>query len=176
MTAGNGRRPAGRLTGLYEPFSWALLRAPLLPANDAVVADDPRIRAAIAEASPDLRQALDRSTVPSSRKAARVQERLLRYVIRMRTRSTPFGLFSGVALVRWGAVTDLTIAAGNPRTRTRPDMGWLSDFIDDLEQDPGIRRLLRLRANEALLTHGGRVFAAGESDEVSVRATRPCVR
>jgi hypothetical protein len=60
--------------------------------------DDPRVQAAIGVASADLAAALAR-TRPGDPKAPRVRRKLLRYLIRMRARPTPYGLFAGVALV-----------------------------------------------------------------------------
>ena len=63
--------------------------------------------------------------------------------IRMSTRPTPFGMFAGVALARFGEATDLRIGAGAIRTRTRPDMGWLLAFVAGLEERPRSPRAAR---------------------------------
>ena len=49
---------------------------------------------------------------PSSdgRDAARAEAKLLRYLIRMSNRPTPYGLFAGVALGQWAECTDLALA------------------------------------------------------------------
>ena len=111
-------------------------------------------------------------TPPDDRQARRVRGKLLRYLIRMSTRPTPYGLFAGVGLVGWGAETDVTLAAEPPRTRTRADMEWLLDLVTSLERDPKVRLGLRLVANSAVTLRGGRAFARSDSGPVvSVRAT-----
>ncbi|MFI1154947.1 lantibiotic dehydratase [Streptomyces sp. NPDC020817] len=167
---------------VYRPLDWAMIRAPLLPA-DAVAAagpppcggsllpDDVRARLAVLVASRDLSDALER-TSPDGRAAARVRGKLVRYLIRMSTRPTPYGLFAGVGLVRWADATDLALAATPMRTRTRPDMEWLSDLVGSLEQDPAVRAGLRLVTNPATFLRAGRLWLVGGSAvDASVRTT-----
>jgi lantibiotic biosynthesis protein len=190
-----GRRRSPRpAQPLYEPLDWTLVRGPLLPVEDylalgetvaeggsrlaAAVSQDPRIRRAIAVGSLDLMAALAR---PSDAKAAaRREAKLLRYLIRMSTRPTPYGLFAGVALARWGPATDLEFGT-DPRARARPDMAWLLSLVLTLEARPEVRRELGLLANPAAWVRTGRVFLAeqaptgdraGWGPAVSVRATK----
>ncbi|MEV0390024.1 lantibiotic dehydratase [Nonomuraea sp. NPDC050643] len=164
---------------LYTPMDWALVRAPLLPVGAAAQAGrpgdpacllpgDPAVVAAVQVASTDLAAALAR-TAPGHPKAHRIGRKLLRYLIRMSTRPTPFGLFAGVALADWGQCTDLALAKEAPRTRTRPDMGWLTDLVAGLEDDPEIRAGLLLVADRSVLVRAGRAFSADGA--ASVRAT-----
>ena len=76
----------------------------------------------------------------------------------MSTRPTPYGLFAGVALAAWGPRTDLALGPGRPRTRTRPDMGWLLRVVLELENRPEVRTRLCYVANAAALERAGRVF------------------
>jgi hypothetical protein len=117
---------------LFEPLPWAVLRAPLAPVEayprgrteggdlQTLLAADPIARTAIAVASESLDAALERAP-RSSREALKLQRKVLRYVIRMCTRPTPFGLFAGVGLVEWGSTTSIRLADG-VRTRSRPDI------------------------------------------------------
>jgi thiopeptide-type bacteriocin biosynthesis protein len=169
---------------LYEPLDWAVLRAPLLAAGDARHAEpppdadslmpaDPRIHAAIAVASRDLADAL-RTTRPCDDAGARKRMKLRRYLIRMSTRATPFGLFAGVGMIEWtSGASNVNLAAGPLLTRTRPDMAWLLEFVAALEADRGIRRHLPLVASSTITLRGDRVFTAATSTqtEVSVRAS-----
>jgi thiopeptide-type bacteriocin biosynthesis protein len=138
-------------------------------------ADDPLLARAVAVASEDLAAALARPGPPGGRTA----EALLRYRIRSATRPTPFGLFGGAAVGEWGTPTDLRIADGPRPTRTRPDMGWLADTVQAVEQRA--RRRLRLVANTCVFERDGRLHlsdrrAGGQAGpDVSVRAT-PVVR
>ncbi|MFD8790210.1 lantibiotic dehydratase [Streptomyces vinaceus] len=171
--------------GLYTPLQWALVRLPLLSVDEAICVNragdslapcDPRVRAAISVASSSLMDALIR-TRRDDWGAERIRAKLMRYLIRMSTRPTPFGLFSGVSLSEWGEVTDLALANCSPRTRTRPDMEWLLDFITALENDESIRPSLTLRLNPAFTTRGGRILLTRHSiSEVSVLDSPPIRR
>ncbi|MDQ4117141.1 MAG: lantibiotic dehydratase family protein, partial [Actinomycetota bacterium] len=160
--------PAAR----YVPLSPVLVRAPVLPvdaylalaagpdAADAPLAPtDPLVRAALAVASPELLEQLD-SLRPGTRDADRAAAALERYLIRMSTRPTPFGMFAAVGLADLGDETDLRVQSGPPRTRMRPDMEWLLRFVARLEDRPDVRRELRVTANPSAWTHGDRVLLA----------------
>jgi thiopeptide-type bacteriocin biosynthesis protein len=198
--------PPAATEPLYAPLDFVLVRAPLLPVeayqalsaaprrpDDAAPAapgplgaagaalQDPRVRPALAVGSPALLAALDRAEQGrlNRRDTARLRAKLLRYLIRMATRPTPYGLFAGVALGWWGRATDLALAATPGRTRTRPDMAWLLALVQQAEARIDVRRHLRLVANTAALRHGGRLFLAERAPPVesslepvvSVRAT-----
>jgi thiopeptide-type bacteriocin biosynthesis protein len=188
-TAATRKTTAGPL---YRPMGHLVVRAPLLPveayfalhsggatrpsANGRGGALAPEVRQALAVASPSLVAALDR-TGPGDPGWARLEGKLLRYLIRMSTRATPFGLFAGVGIAGWAERTDLALG-GPPRTRTRLDMEWLLRLVLDLEADPEVRRHLRLFANTAAFERAGRLHlsnaapaASGVTGSVSVRAT-----
>ncbi|HWC28057.1 MAG TPA: lantibiotic dehydratase family protein, partial [Solirubrobacteraceae bacterium] len=186
IEAGAGRRRARRARGLYEPVGWVMVRAPLLPVDaypalaraEETAARDPLVRTAIAVGSRELLPELDRAGSRSARDRQRLRAKLLRYLIRMSTRPTPYGLFAGVGLADVGDATDLRIADAPPRTRTRPDMEWLLALVARLEARPEVRRELRVFANPAVLLHGGRAFlaeravlGAGDAAPVGIRAT-----
>jgi lantibiotic biosynthesis protein len=184
------RTPADRTTPArprYRPMDHLIVRAPLLPvdaylalrtANGRRGAVVPEVRRALAVASPSLLAALDR-TGPGDLGWPRLEGKLLRYLIRMSTRATPFGLFAGVGIARWADRTDLALS-GPPRTRTRLDMEWLLRLVLRLEADPEVRRHLRLFANTAAFERAGRLHLSEPAPtgsgmatgSVSVRATR----
>ncbi|MCX5214687.1 lantibiotic dehydratase [Kitasatospora sp. NBC_00240] len=175
---------------LYRPLGWAMVRAPLLPANALAEAGkaadggtltpaDPLVRLAVTVASHDLAAALAR-TRPEDPAARRVRGKLARYLIRMCTRPTPFGVFAGVGLAHWADRTDLALAPGPPRTRTRPDMAWLLGLVRRLEEDPEVRAGLRLTTNAAVVLRGGHALLpesgtgdrpGGGAEAVSIRLT-----
>ena len=160
----------------YKPLDTILVRTPLLPV-ETYQTDAPAfgrgewIDAAITVASLSLARATrtERSAAPR-----------LRYGIRMATRPTPYGIFSGVSLARWGDRTTLVLADESPQTRCRPDMAWLLRLVMKLEARKDIRRALTVRANTTALIRGGRIVLAerlthagdgAEPPRVSVRAT-----
>src|SRR5215212_5349287 len=110
---------------------------------------DPVVQEAILTGSPDLFHAIPRwLQAPDSRKGRQAQANLLRYLIRMTTRPTPFGLFAGVALGAIGATMDIRIGPLAQNTkRTRPDMQWLLYLIRSLEQRPEVIAHLRFFTN-----------------------------
>jgi hypothetical protein len=174
---------------LYAPLDFFQLRAPLLstevyktltlaPERQCLVPSDARICRALAVGSPSLLEALSR-TQTSSQNVKSVRSKLLRYMIRMSTRPTPYGLFAGVALGYWGDRTDLELAVPSCRFQIRPDMQWLMRLVLKLESNPEVRKHLCLLANPAAIIRAGRIFldervSVGEAftpPAVSLRAT-----
>jgi lantibiotic biosynthesis protein len=140
------------------------------------------IELAVATASLSLFEELQRFHRGGfSRKTERAFSRLLRYIVRMCTRPTPFGLFSGVAM---GTFADQTNARLDTpvidRIRTRPDMNWLFMIIYQIEQELEIVAQLHVTTNQTIHFAGGRVLLPnadiyGQSDSraLSLRATPP---
>ncbi|HYP42067.1 MAG TPA: lantibiotic dehydratase [Chloroflexia bacterium] len=200
-------RPSALTGPMYEPLDFVFVRAPLLPVESYLALSDeagddrasgnsrtnipwaagelalrdPHVLRALAVGSQALVNAVERSgrSKLTPRDAARLEAKLLRYLIRMSTRPTPFGLFAGVALGQWGDSTKLSIEATAARTRTRIDMAWLLAFVFDLEAKPEVRQHLRFVANSAAVIQGDRVVlattapsgASAPTTEVSLRAT-----
>ena len=149
-------------------------RTPLLPFStifDVCSADDPyeELRAllrrhpavltAICAASPSLCEAAHQWLSDKPYKNKKMPLRILAYVARMSTRTTPFGLFASLGEVHAGAKTTLRLAGGETlRTFTRPDMGWLFTRIDEIEKDASTRLRLHVFTNEAVLKRGGRLY------------------
>jgi class I lanthipeptide synthase len=166
-----GAGPAGQVAGTGRDGGGRAAAGSIAPSA-------PLVRQALAVASPSLLAALDRAR-PGDPGAARLEAKLLRYLIRMSTRATPFGLFAGVGLARWSDRTELALA-GPARTRSRLDMEWLLGLVLRLEAAPEVRRRLRLVANTAAFQRDGRIHlseraptgaATGPGADVSVRAT-----
>lgn len=127
-------------------------------------------------ASPALAESLDRA---DDTRAGRRRSGLLRYLTRMSTRPTPFGLFSGVA---WGTVTDRCAVrlSGPPTRRTRTDLGWLLSVVESAE--PALLPWLTLTVNPLAHIVGDRVtvrpadvYGRADRRSISLRAT-PVVR
>ncbi len=60
---------------------------------------------------------------------------VVRYLVRSAGRPTPFGLFAGVALVRFGPTASLRFGSAH-RTVCRADATWLDEIIGELEAGP----------------------------------------
>jgi thiopeptide-type bacteriocin biosynthesis protein len=170
---------------LYRALPTALLRAPLLPLDvygrlssrapgevEAALGD-PRVRLALLVGSRSLCEALERSQGDE-----RVRSRLLRYLIRMSSRPTPYGMFAGVCLAHLSEATDFALS-GEERRRIRPDMAWLIQVIATLEGLPEVRERLRVVVNPAAYLRAGRfvlparsaLAESGRAPEVSIRAS-----
>ncbi|MEU0093284.1 lantibiotic dehydratase [Kribbella sp. NPDC006257] len=153
---------------MYRPLDWVMVRTPLLPVEaflDPPTATAPgtelpadlRIQRALAVGAGDLFRALAKP--PAAEKARRrMHSSLLRYLIRMSTRPTPYGTFAGVAVAHWDTTTNLSMTAEPARIRTRPDMGWLIELVAELEQRPEVRAELRWYTNPAASLHADRLF------------------
>jgi thiopeptide-type bacteriocin biosynthesis protein len=190
----------------YEPAGFFLLRAPALTAGvfadlTALTASGPPERAwaalretsrrpeverALLVASEDLQQGLKRmrdQPIAPDRRLRRAYSSVFRYVTRMTTRATPFGLFSAVAVGTFGPRTTARLGGSAlARFRTRTDMGWLLALIRSIEEDPDMVPELRVLANATAYRAGERIVlpdaegageGAGEGDirTVALRAT-----
>jgi len=121
----------------------------------------PEIAEALFLASPSLFDALALWRAdPDSRKGKRAEDSLVRYLQRMASRPTPFGLFSGCSLgaLDGAAATRLRLAprAGYQR-HTRLDMDYLFALCEDLGRAPALRRELTYRPNSSLYRAAGRL-------------------
>ncbi len=182
-------RKRGSRLPLFEPLETVLLRAPLLPLErydgfsgdaprDAYAAlEDPCVRLALLVGSRSLYEALERDRADGRRDHG-VRSKLLRYLIRMSSRPTPYGMFAGVCLAHLDWETDFTLD-GSARRRSRPDMAWLTHLISTLESSPEVRDRLRVATNPAVylraecfvLSARASLSESGQACEVSIRAT-----
>lgn len=127
-----------------------------------VFMERPILREAIMVASADLYDALSRlangEALPERRRQ-RTEDALARYLVRMATRPTPFGLFAGVAL--GNIAQDTAIRLHRPsqnNRRARPDMGWILRVVRNLEQQPEIAGHLTYFANPLCSIIGNRLY------------------
>ncbi|KXG76302.1 lantibiotic dehydratase [Thermotalea metallivorans] len=206
------RDPQDMQPPLFQPLDFAMLRTPVLPAeayqkmftvsrekdSDTQCADteailfemsgDPFIREAIAVSSQSLLEALNRwETTEDSRKQEQTLSSFLKYMIRMSTRTTPFGLFSGVALARFSDKTDVEIEGFvHHRKRARPDMEWLMAVMKKFERRKEVLEKLKVTANTMMMYVGNRaeipyITKYGQQslgkdyhmESISIRATPP---
>ncbi len=116
-----------------------------------------------------------------ARQVRRVVVSVVRYLLRMTSRATPFGLFAGVAPARFGP--ELQLRDGeNHLAVARVDTDWLVGAITRLERCPELRRRLPVVRNNLAFVRDGRLVVGcqqqpttsgrTEPAEVSVRHTR----
>jgi thiopeptide-type bacteriocin biosynthesis protein len=124
--------------------------------RDLIQRDD--VREALALASPDLASRLGAWLEGSlAGPAARNVERaLVKYLSRMSSRSTPFGLFAGVSMGTWGPTSRLSVGLWlDCRKAMRLDWGVLETVVDRLEREPEVRASMIYRPNSSLYARGG---------------------
>lgn len=120
--------------------------------------DDPAVREAIFVASPDLHRALEHWQVaPDSDRGRAAERALTRYLTRMASRPTPFGLFAATAVGLPGPSTVLDVAPVPAlRRHTRLDMDYLAALVERLGQRHDVRAHLVYRPNSSLYRAAGR--------------------
>ena len=157
----------------YSTFGSFVLRAPLLPvsfyqsltAKDSIsdeqwqeVLQNPTIREAIYLASSSLFAELSRwetGQLTDPKKVHRLQLSLLKYLSRMCSRSTPFGLLAGVAVGQWGDHDNITLKAPEHHHRvTRLDMNLVVALGQMLSQNPDLQKHLIYHPNSSLYRMG----------------------
>ncbi|HEU4966339.1 MAG TPA: lantibiotic dehydratase [Candidatus Saccharimonadales bacterium] len=172
------------MTRLYRALHQAYMRAPILPIvylpygkQPMEMSADPLIHEALRAASPSLCSALESYDQLSIKKKQQADGSLLRYLARMSSRSTPFGLFSGVTQIVLGDETRLQLApAGEHRHRTRLDMDWLLQHVNNLESRPNVRPYLVYAYQHNAVRVGTKYYfeyrsTNGKLQSVSVTAT-----
>lgn len=172
-----GAADVGARSG-YRPTGGFVLRTPLVPFatlaawSDGATTDvdelrrrlralvtDPAIREALVIASPALVAALPHWQASPDDAAAQATERaLVRYVSRLATRCTPFGLFAGVTAGQLAdGPTTLTLRARAAyRRNTRLDNDYLFAACAELAATPAIQAELTYRPNSGLYQTAGR--------------------
>jgi lantibiotic biosynthesis protein len=121
--------------------------------------EEPAVREAVFVASPDLeRQIPTWQREPDAPGSVAVERALVRYVSRMASRCTPFGLFASVAIAPLGASTRLDVPPrGAAWRRTRLDNDVLFAFTTALGRDRAVRDRVRYRPNSSLYAVAARL-------------------
>lgn len=122
----------------------------------------PEIKEALWLASPEFFESLSLwKKEPESAKGQKLERALYRYLARMTSRPTPFGLFAGCTLGKIDAETRLEIG---PRTeywrRSRLDMEYLFNLAEKISAEPSLQNQLYFRSNTSLYLAAGRYHHA----------------
>ncbi len=159
----------------YHHFSNFVLRTPILPfdfykgitAGDTVSDEalkkaysEPIIKESCFLASPALHFEIEKwvNGELDAKKEKKIRFSLLKYLTRMSTRCTPFGLFAGCSLGSFGDTT--TIANTKPDhngRHTRLDMNYLVALSQDLAKKNEIRNQLVFYPNSSIYLTGDKI-------------------
>lgn len=150
----------------YEVANSFMLRAPLLSVDilDEITAckdivlllhkcySKEIVSEALMLSSPDLYEILlswQKGITPSNEK--KFVFTLLKYLVRMSSRCTPFGLFAGVCSGRFGNETRIQISEPHMHAlHIRPDMQFLCSISEQISKDPSVREKLKYFPNTSL--------------------------
>ncbi len=119
----------------------------------------PQLQEALALASPSLHRRLSEwDWSVASKKDRKLLQAAYRYFARMCTRSTPFGLFSSVAVGVEDDEARLDLEGPGERLRrhVRLDTATVARITECLLENPDIRRQLKLRVNDCGYQRGDR--------------------
>ena len=147
----------------YKPFPYFIYRTPFLSTNelDVILSNKERlsqsllkkqIKEAIFLGSPVLFNEINKVAEELNKDLNEINRILLscvRYISRMSTRCTPFGLFAGCGIGVIGDKTDIILDNEISRT-TRLDMSYLTSLYDTLTKIPEIKERIRYFPNTSL--------------------------
>lgn len=155
-----------------RPFSHYVLRTPLFPlsfykdvlenySEGALLLqfENPYVREAIRMASPELLMALDKwKADPSSlsdKKKDSLQFSLLKYIARISTRCTPFGLFAGCTVGKIASETNIILHSPENFSRfTQFDMQFWVALLQEFAKREGVIPYLNYYPNNSIYALG----------------------
>lgn len=177
---------------IFLPADFFLMRSPTLAVNDyksLVLSEnwitklchqfetDELFREAVYIASPALIDFIRKNPQAHLLKAS---SSLLNYFIRMTSRSTPFGLFSFVAMGMFADHTKLSINLNKLRKKARPDMAWLYTWIMKEYEKENNSPTLLIHSNPLIKKLTNRFFidylkyseVLNKKDKISIQSTQ----
>ncbi len=157
----------------YTHFPKYVLRTPLLSLNffleltqDSVLTQETlkeacqanHIKEALFLASPSLYTAFEKwldGKLTSPSDSERMTYSILKYLSRMSSRCTPFGLFAGTAVGTFEDQTNIVLQNATQNGRhTRLDMNYLVALSQDIVKNESIRKQLRFYPNTSIYRAG----------------------
>lgn len=147
----------------YHAFEDFVFRAPMFPLKfvedrskeeifNLIQNRDPIIDHALYIASPNLHRKLDRWTAGELKeKSLNFDLSLLKYVTRMSTRCTPFGLFAGIGMGRFGERNEIVLDRPEEHTtHTKLSQDYLYALYSRISRDPEVERSTTYLTNNTL--------------------------
>ncbi|MFL0491795.1 lantibiotic dehydratase [Bacillus sp. 179-I 2A5 NHS] len=123
------------------------------------LSSNPVIRETIAVASNALHSSLDNINLSTNNKKKRQTiDSFSRYLNRMTTRPTPYGIFSGVSHGKFHNLGNISLEGVNQfKKRARADMEWLLKLVEVLEKSEEIMDDLYITTNTSAYKNGNRL-------------------
>ena len=150
------RSPLLSVTGLHQFFNSLHHQSAASVLADFYRAD--LVAQALYVASPSLYREWETWSSQSPESVAglrrNVEIALFKYAVRMSSRPTPFGLFSGLGIARPAPDTSIIRSGATTRAVTRIDGNGLVQCYDRIMAEPGSRERLRYRINNSLYRFG----------------------
>ncbi|WP_343689980.1 lantibiotic dehydratase [Chitinophaga sp.] len=175
----------------YKFTEQVMLRIPALPYRsiDAAALEQlkqhPAVMEAVYLASPSLYDEFIRTAEVPGKK---MLQSLYKYISRMCSRCTPFGLFAGIGMIGWSDKLDINVSNAKQQRYTRLDMYYLCQLAYKLSFHPLLRNQLRYYPNNTIVRINGQlryiesiyrqdqrhyqVTAVGQSDYVEMILTK----
>lgn len=155
----------------YRPFQSFMVRSPYFPFTllESLLSEKevrelcsrPEIQEAIFLASPELAAEIPKwlnDDMKENKERERMLYSCMRYILRMSTRPTPFGVFAGFSIGRWGEKTEMDLAPRQDYQRhTRLDMNYLCSLALDLAKRPEIKHRIRYYPNSSIYRVGEQI-------------------
>nr|UBK24780.1 McmL [Thermoactinomyces sp.] len=163
--------------GLFEPLPQIMIRMPLHSIDEyqqisgeeslfnhlPTLVKDPLVGEALYVANPPLyarMQRMDQKNL-SPKKRKHILHSLARYALRMSSRPTPFGLFAGMATGKLTEKTEWMVEErAKHRKQARIDMGWLLQWIEELERRREVVKQLTLKTNPTITLSRAKYYVA----------------
>ena len=120
--------------------------------------NDKKVSEAITVASLSLKNSKRYLTSNDTKKKEQVISTSSRYLNRMTTRTTPYGLFAGVTLGEFSNKTTIKLNKSKSFKKiARPDMEWLYGVINELEKNQDVLNELLIKTNPLIVKKGSRL-------------------
>jgi len=137
-----------------------VLRTPALPLDSDCSVEglfkNEFIQEALFFASPQVSKLMESFDSLSDEKKERLIVTLNKYLIRMSTRCTPFGLFASSSILKIAEQTDIVLGSGLNR-HTRLDMDFLNQIYLKLREMNEVRELMTYKPNSTIYTAGNHI-------------------
>lgn len=137
----------------YNVFNSYVIRTPLLPfaARNSTLEylDKSYFKEALYIASPELYEEKHKKSVIANDSKLFIS--INKYLSRCSFRCTPFGLFAGCSVGRWGDSTEIELASIEQYNKcTRLDMNYVCALIQTIEKDFSIRHIVKYFINDSV--------------------------